>query len=496
MKNKPYMVGWIECKRDLQADLTKLGEELLERQRVFLIKYSEYADLYLIHPSMLKKEVSRQLEWYPRVPLGQRKPKVVLLYIIYMRDSKTRYEKIDPIFIGMPDQALEKKEAELQITEFVEVEEADILSPLTSLGGDDVANGESINNLQFNMMNMMGMSNIPGMPHIQGMGNMSGMRGGNPPMNFQQIMNQGMMRGQMKGMGHHQEMMLVNRGGHVGNFGIRASEKQKTFGNQSQNRMMKGGMINVQKDFVVENEDIHEIDDEEEEDDEIEEEFDDEEEEDEDGEEELEEEDDEQKSEEKKKEEQEKVNKIKKKNIEEIEIEEINDDAEEELEEEDDEDEDEEEDEDQDEDDDGDGDDEIEEEIKKTKMKKDQKKSEEIKEDEFKEKKTQKKSDSMNIDDDDDDMEIIEMNPSNNRSSRQNRRDQTNLLNNQLNLLNMQDQQNLLLMQYPNLFNQGQMMYDQMSLQSFEMMLAAGGMGQDLTQIFGERPSIARKPSK
>ena len=112
---KQYIVGWVETKPENLVHLEALARELLDREKVAAIKYSDYASIYFFHPSMINKELIQKLEWKVRTPEGQPPAKATLLFILYARGvfmPPIHSSVLDPEFIGTPKKEEPPKEAE------------------------------------------------------------------------------------------------------------------------------------------------------------------------------------------------------------------------------------------------------------------------------------------------------------------------------------------------------------------------------------------------
>jgi len=85
--------------------LENFARELLDKEKVAVSKYSDYAGLYFIHPAMVRKDLFRKLDWKVRTPQGQPETPTPLLYVIYLRRPLVPgfSMMIEPEFIGMPE---------------------------------------------------------------------------------------------------------------------------------------------------------------------------------------------------------------------------------------------------------------------------------------------------------------------------------------------------------------------------------------------------------
>ena len=119
-------MGWVETKPDNLDSLEAFSKELLDREKVAAVKYSDYASIYFFHPSMITRDLIQKLDWKVRTPEGQPPTKASLLFILYSRGlMPSNFDSfIEPEFMGIPQQEEPmKKEPEEIKTQ---------LSPITS----------------------------------------------------------------------------------------------------------------------------------------------------------------------------------------------------------------------------------------------------------------------------------------------------------------------------------------------------------------------------
>jgi len=125
------IVGWVVVKKEYQDSVHALSQELLDREKVSVIKYSEYASIYLLHPSMIKRDLIKKLDWKVRTPEGQPETKAPLLFVLYMRGSSLPGmipSVIEPEFIGAPQRLAGDDESPRKL----ESEDKGAMSPITS----------------------------------------------------------------------------------------------------------------------------------------------------------------------------------------------------------------------------------------------------------------------------------------------------------------------------------------------------------------------------
>ena len=129
---KQLIVGWVLAKKEYQESLQHLAKELLDVEKVGVAKYSDYASLYFLHPSSIKKDMIKNLDWKIRTPEGHPPAKASLLFVLYLRGTPIpaiNIQMIEPEFIGIP----QPEEPEVQSPNKMETEEQKIaLSPITS----------------------------------------------------------------------------------------------------------------------------------------------------------------------------------------------------------------------------------------------------------------------------------------------------------------------------------------------------------------------------
>lgn len=124
------IVGWVQVKKEYQDTVLALSQELLDREKVAVIKYSEYASIYLLHPSVIKKDLIKKLDWKVRTPEGQPVLKAPLLFVLYLRGSSLpgmMPASIEPEYVGAP-QPLDEAD---QSPRKLDSEEKGAMSPIT-----------------------------------------------------------------------------------------------------------------------------------------------------------------------------------------------------------------------------------------------------------------------------------------------------------------------------------------------------------------------------
>ncbi len=102
---KQLIVGWVQTKKEYQHNLDSFSRELLDKEKVAVSKYSDYAGLYFIHPAMVRRDLFKKLDWKVRTPKGHSELPTPLLYVIYLRRPLVPgfSMMIEPEFIGVPD---------------------------------------------------------------------------------------------------------------------------------------------------------------------------------------------------------------------------------------------------------------------------------------------------------------------------------------------------------------------------------------------------------
>lgn len=144
------IVGWVLVSKEHQREyddtitaINEVSQELLDKEKVSCIKYSEYASIYLLHPSMIKRDLIKKLNWKVRTPEGQPETKAPLLFVLYMRGSSLPGmipSVIEPEFIGAPQPLADDDESPRKL----ESEDKGAMSPITS--DEEEEGGDNKNN--------------------------------------------------------------------------------------------------------------------------------------------------------------------------------------------------------------------------------------------------------------------------------------------------------------------------------------------------------------